>query len=104
MENDYLKIINHFGVNNQQRKLQEEVFELQEAINDYKYVEAYKNSPAEKFHKRNIAEELADCFILLKQFQMYFDFGTMELTEIMNSKLKRTLDRMEEGYYEANTR
>jgi NTP pyrophosphatase (non-canonical NTP hydrolase) len=104
MENDYLKIINHFGVNNQQRKLQEEVFELQEAINDYKYVEVYKGSPAEKIQKNNIAEELADCFILLKQFQRYFDFGTMELSEIMKSKLKRTLERIESGYYEANTR
>ena len=32
MEKDLLKIIEHFGINNQQRKLQEEVFELQEAI------------------------------------------------------------------------
>ena len=37
MEKDLLKIIEHFGVNNQQRKLQEEVFELQEIILDYEF-------------------------------------------------------------------
>lgn len=32
MQGDLLKIIKHYGVNAQQRKLAEEVFELQEAI------------------------------------------------------------------------
>ena len=32
MEKELLEIIEHFGVENQQRKLQEEVFELQEII------------------------------------------------------------------------
>lgn len=32
MKEKLLKIINHYGVNNQQRKLAEEHFELQEAI------------------------------------------------------------------------
>ena len=32
MKEDLLQIIEHFGIDNQQRKLQEEVFELQKEI------------------------------------------------------------------------
>ena len=35
MDEQLLKIINHYGINNQQRKLEEEIFELQEAITIY---------------------------------------------------------------------
>lgn len=35
MENKFYRIIDHFGVENQQRKLQEEVFELQQEITVY---------------------------------------------------------------------
>ena len=32
MKNNLLKIINHYGISNQLKKLSEEIFELQEAI------------------------------------------------------------------------
>ena len=35
------KIIEHYGINNQQRKLEEEVFELQEAIMELQHYEEY---------------------------------------------------------------
>lgn len=100
MEKDLLKIIEHFGVNNQQRKLQEEVFELQEAIMDYKYVEVYKNSPAEIYQKEHIAEEIVDVMILLKQFFYYYQFDEDTMLKIEENKINRTLERIESGYYE----
>ena len=72
MEKDLLERINHYGVNNQLRKFNEECYELIEAIIDYKYVEVYKGSPAEKYHKQHIVEELADNFVMLYQFPYYY--------------------------------
>ena len=48
MEEDLLKIIEHFGVNNQQRKLQEEVFELNEAIINYENERPHCDDIADK--------------------------------------------------------
>jgi NTP pyrophosphatase (non-canonical NTP hydrolase) len=95
MENDYLKIINHFGVNNQQRKLQEEVFELQEAITKYE---------AGIGDKEAIKEELADVLLILKQLKWFYQLSPLNVLLMARKKRKRTLKRMKEGYYEANTR
>ena len=72
MEQDLLEIINHYGVLNQLEYYQTEVWELNEAIKDYQYVEVYKGSPAEKYHKQHIVEELADNFVMLYQFPYYY--------------------------------
>jgi NTP pyrophosphatase (non-canonical NTP hydrolase) len=95
MEEKLLKIINHYGIRNQQRKLNEEVFELQEAIIDYKYVEVYKNSPAEKYHKEHIAEEIADIEVMLLQFKEYYQIDGNDILRIMNEKIDRQLGRIE---------
>ncbi len=107
MEEKLLKIINHYGVNNQQRKLQEEVFELQEAIYDYEntYYEPYTDSIEERSVseeeqkeplREHIAEELADVMVLLEQFKLYYDISSEEITNIFWSKVNRQLDRMKE--------
>lgn len=95
MESDYLKIINHFGVNNQQRKLQEEVFELQEAITKY------ENGTGPIL---DIEEELVDVVILIHQFMEYYNFDSLNMMVHDKVKVERTLERIESGYYEANTR
>lgn len=99
MKEDLLKIIEHFGINNQQRKLQEEVFELQEAILKYENAKVIfgKNSTLGAEH---IIEEISDCLILLDQFKLYYGIKTSEITYICESKIKRTLERIESGYYE----
>lgn len=96
MEGNLLRIINHYGVNNQQRKLNEEVFELQEAIiecenDEYNYYEEVENS-----HKKHIAEEIADVMVLLEQFKNYYDISSEEITNIFWSKVDRQLGRMED--------
>lgn len=95
MESDYLKIINHFGVNNQQRKLQEEVFELQEAITKYENGSGSKEA---------IEEEIVDVLLILKQFKRFYLLSPLNALLMDRKKRKRTLKRMKEGYYEANTR
>lgn len=94
MKEDILKIINHYGLNHQLKYFQSEVFELNEAIIDYRYVEVYKNSPAEKYHKEHIREELADVIMMLKQFQYYYEISDEEIEDVMKYKVQRQLERI----------
>ena len=97
MEDKLLKIINHYGVIPQLKYFQSEVFELNEAIIDYKYVEVYKGSPAEKYHKEHIAEEIADVMVMLEQFKLYYGITSEEITKIFWSKVDRQIERIEKG-------
>ena len=103
MEKDLLKIIEHFGINNQQRKLEEEIFELQEIILDYEF--SKNNFPkqhgiCEDAFKEKIIEEIADVMVLLEQFKTYYGITNEEITNLFWSKVARTLERIESGYYE----
>ena len=105
MEKDLLKIIEHFGVNNQQRKLQEEVFELNEAITRYEFAEDDNTIEGQyrwdmNFFKEYITEEIVDTMILLKQFQHYYKINREDIRKIMKNKINRTLERIESGYYD----
>ena len=93
MKEKLLKIIDKFGINNQQRKLAEEVFELNEAITKHEALGG---------QYKHIVEELADVMVMLKQFQYYYDIEQEEIEEICKQKIDRTIDRIEEGYYENN--
>ena len=92
MEKDLLKIIEHFGVNNQQRKLQEEVFELNEAITSFQL--------GGNLSYDEIEEEIVDVMILLKQFFHYYELNDYKMKQIEKQKVQRTLERIESGYYE----
>ena len=103
MKEDLLKIIEHFGTNNQQRKLQEEVFELQEAIttHELKKTVEYEIPLTEIIGtKEHIIEELTDIMLLLEQFKLYYDITSEEITNLFWNKVARTLERIESGYYE----
>ena len=99
MEKDLLKIIEHFDINNQQRKLQEEVFELSEAIINYENAKIVFGKRS-TLGTQHIAEEIADVEVMLLQFKEYYHIDGNEILEIMNNKIKRTLERIESGYYE----
>lgn len=92
MEQELLEIIDHFGIETQQRKLQEELFELQQAITIF---EQSNNQSCD-----NIAEELVDVIVLLKQFICHYNLNKHHLNKIEIHKIKRTLQRIESGYYE----
>jgi len=81
-DEDLRKIIDHYGLSHQLRKLQEEVWELNEAI--------LSNMPQER-----VTEELADCFVVLNQIRVYVTTDDLLLQSYIREKVQRTLNRME---------
>ena len=96
MKEDLLKIIYHYGVDNQQRKFNEEVFELQEAIFKFEHG-TYLGEPIVNSEGKaiaHIAEEIADVSVILNQFKEYYSISDEEIEKIMKQKVNRQLDRM----------
>ena len=86
MENKLLTIFNTYGKSHQVSKLLEEVGEfIETVIND---------------DKENMVQEMADCMVMLKQFQYYYGIEDKEIEDVMNEKIDRTISRIEEGYYD----
>ena len=98
MSEKLLKIINHYKVNNQLRKFNEESFELEEIILDYEF--SQDNFPRqteickEQF-LNHIAEEIADVMVMLSQFKEYYHIDGNEILKIMNEKIDRQIGRIE---------
>lgn len=86
MKTKLLTIINHYGINNQQRKLEEEIFELQEAITKYEY--------SDFGYIQDIEEEIADVCVLLMQICNYYKLSIRDITKVMEMKLDRQLERI----------
>ena len=109
MEENLLKIIEHYGVMPQLKYLQSEVFELNEAVinmqlekwnlegREPEYVE-----PILKGYRTHIAEELADVFVMLLQFKEYYKIDGKEIMNIMENKINRQLTRIEEEQKNGN--
>ena len=89
MNRNYLmKVINHFGLSNQLKKLNEEVFELTEAI---------LTDVGDEESLEHIKEEYSDVSLVLNEIKEYFEIGYFEdVLPRMNYKLDRTLKRIEE--------
>ena len=97
MKEDLLKIINKYGINNQQRKLQEEIFELQEAIIQKEYPALAKDNKPEQLkeiEKQHLEEEYADCMVVLEQFKAYYNLDNDKIVDIMYKKIERQLKRI----------
>lgn len=87
--NDKLKkIINTYGVTNQLKYFQSEVYELTEAIL-CEELTTYTLKDIE-----HIAEEIADVMVMLKQFQLYYCIKDEEIEEIMKFKIDRQIERI----------
>ncbi len=102
MKDDLLKILLHYGTRKQLKHWHSEVFELVEAVIDYMNlveeddidVSTYVKEEEER--KNHITEELADNFVMLKQFQHRFGIENSEIEKIMKEKIDRQLRRIEE--------
>lgn len=95
MKKDLLKIINEYGVLDQLKYFQSEVFELNEAI--IRYIEAdenYFDCKDDKEMKNHIKEEIADVLCMLRQFQYHYGFKDEKIDEIVKFKVERQLERM----------
>ena len=83
MENKLLTIFNTYGKSHQVSKLLEEVGE---------FIETVINED-----KENMVQEMADCMVMLKQFQYYYGIEDKEIEEVMKYKIDRQLERIKEG-------
>lgn len=94
-----LKIINTYGVLPQLKYFQSEIFELNEAIMQLEHYEEYANDQdyqtTLKKQKEHIAEEIADVMVMLEQFKMYYNIKDMDIEEVMDKKINRQLERIE---------
>ena len=81
MENKLLTIFNTYGKSHQVSKLLEEVGE---------FIETVINGD-----KENMVQEMADCTVMLKQFQYYYGIEDKEIEEVMKYKIDRQLERIE---------
>lgn len=79
--NRYQKIIEYYGVNNQLKKLTEEVYELQESI-------------LEQHNIEHILEEYADVEVILEQIKQYFKLDDDKIDLIKDYKVARQLYRI----------
>ena len=87
----YNKIFNYFGYETQRRKMNEEMQELNDAIL------LYENGNGDI---NNVIEEIGDLFNVINGFMAFYEITTEEVETVMKSKLDRTIDRIDSGYYE----
>lgn len=97
MKENLLKIINNYGVMPQLKYFQSEVWELNEAIikkeEDYQFCET--TVKMDKKNIEHIAEEIADCYVMLEQFRLYYGIEKEDIEKIMKQKIDRQLGRIE---------
>lgn len=102
MENkeNLLKIIEHYGIEKQLKYIHSEYYELDEAIIK---AEAYDPTfepgistviETVDDYLEHIAEELADVNVMLKQIQVYYGITDQKIKEIMQYKIERQLERI----------
>lgn len=96
------KIIEHFGLDNQRRKFNEENLELQDVILEYQMaLKSVEGAPQEYVDqtiapiRQRLILELADNFVLLGQFLEAFGIKKYEVEGAMRFKIGRTHDEIE---------
>lgn len=79
------EILSRYGERHQAKKLNEEAYELTEAIHNYL---------CGRGSIRAIAEEMADCLVMIRQFAVLYDITDLELEAIADMKIDRQIERM----------
>lgn len=102
MNNEAIKkIADTYGYDAQSRQLIEEMAELMVAVNKYhRALELYDIEYESAFldiRKDDIAEEIADVTIMLEQIKYLLNVSDTDINEIIEQKLNRQLERIENG-------
>lgn len=92
MQEKLLSIIEYHGVNTQERKLEEEVFEFQEAVIKF------ENGVGDI---KDIIEEITDVTVLLDQFRLYYQIEQDEEHEVYEYKVNNHCQEIEKEKLEA---
>ena len=100
--NPYKQIIDHYGEKHQIHKLNEEQYELCEALydrylhqQDYENSEEWRNKMIEL--NRHVEEEIADNLVLIRQFIATYQLNNMRIEDFVRQKVDRQLERMNKG-------
>lgn len=98
LEEKELKIINHYGVMPQLKYFQSEVFELNESIIKKEIENTFGETTIKRDENnlKHIAEEIADCYVMIEQFRLYYGITSEELKKIMQYKIERQIKRIED--------
>lgn len=88
-----LKIIEHYGIDNQMMQCIEEMAELTQAINKYKRSE-FSDSRIDAYN--NVIEKIADVQIMTEQMRLMFDGAAVD--EVIVEKLERMRGRLDGCY------
>ena len=86
----------------QLKYFQSEVFELNEAIINANTYDEFAQADMNVFNKnreyfiKHVTEEIADVLVMLTQFIEYYDINTWDITDIMEQKIERQLERIKE--------
>lgn len=92
MEEKLKKIISFYGLPHQLKYIHSEYFELDEVI-----VACEKSGELSEYYQDNIAGEIADIMVMLKQFQYYYKISDKQIENIMSYKIDRQLERIKNG-------
>lgn len=88
-------IANHYGIRNQLKKLNEECYELIEAVTTAETARETTGDISGKM-TMHICEELADCFVLMAQIRQHYGIEQGSITKIYQQKIERQLKRIED--------
>lgn len=80
MNEELMTIMNRYGDRHQAKKFNEESYELTEAMHNYL---------CGRGSIRAIAEEMADCLVLIEQFRLKYNITEDELKEFVEAKITR---------------
>ena len=83
------KIFQYHGLSTQLKKLSEEVFELQEAVIKFSYVELHEGTPAYSYLKGKIEEEFADVMVILNQIMLAYNLNEADTVRWQKYKIDR---------------
>lgn len=101
MNNEAIKkIAENYGYDAQSRQLIEEMAELTVALNKHYRVSILtpqRVNFAERIELRNIKEEIADVTIMLEQIKYLLSISDTDISEIIEQKLNRQLERIEKN-------
>ncbi|MGN8807780.1 hypothetical protein ACTNED_00710 [Absicoccus porci] len=93
-----LKVLDCYGIEHQSLIYMEELSELQKAISKAaRYVSIYDiDRPSHDPYLRNMAEEIADVLICIRQLELYYCLPDDMIQYFVHKKVERNRARLEE--------
>ena len=84
------RIAEHYGRKNQERQAVSELCELQ-------YVLTRRLEQRQADWQNDLLDEMADCLVMIEQLRALYGIEDEELTDRVNFKLNRQLERIADG-------